>query len=72
MNYDFFELGLYGKPNRFIQTSKLDEGLRPSLGTQMKLERSKKLWQVVLISPPDNPADQKVTYFLKPIGGRNR
>lgn len=69
MNYDFVKLGELGKENRFIQTSQMDPGIRPSLGTQMRLGRSSstKLWKVVLVSPPTNPSNQKVTYFMKEV-----
>ena len=69
MNYDFklddASVNNSGEATIVSGNVFMDENLRPSIGTELRLSTSTKKWTVVRIEPPSNPTGQKNTYFIQ-------
>lgn len=54
-----------GKTATFVVHLKIEEWKRPSVGSQIKLPVSSKIWTIVRVEPPNNPPGQSNTYFIE-------
>lgn len=71
MNYDLF-LTENGITQKVIEDQKVSSEFRPRIGDIMSLKGyPNRQFKVIRSVPSDNPATQKVSYYLQPFIGAN-